>query len=101
MDGFKGWCIGGVTNGVCNCEHVDDNSEGDVIMVMIVIVLLTKVSMGFAKVAPIFMESCLMDVGKKDKNIVVSIKAEGVGCHLVDLVSEILHVDLERFLPVK
>ena len=53
------------------------------------------------KVASIFVKGCLMNVGKKDKYVVVGIEAEVVRSHLVDLCAEVFHVDLEQFAPVE
>lgn len=80
---------------------MDNVGKGDVIVSMIVLVLLVKGSKGFANVISILIESCFMDVGKKDQDVVIGIKAEVVGHHLVDSGSELFHVDLEQFLPVK
>lgn len=97
MNGFGGWCIKRVANGVCYGELVDNVGKGDVIMLISAIVLLMKGSKGSMKVTPILVESCFINVGKQDRFIAVGVKAEMVRSHLVDLDLELFHDDWNDF----
>ena len=82
-------------NRVSCCELFDNVGKGEVVMVMVLLVVLAKGLKRFAEVMPILMECGFVNASKKYTYLVVSVKAEVVGSHLVDLGLELFHVDLE------
>ena len=65
VGGFGSWCSIRVTNGVSHGELLDNVSQGGLIMMVVILVLLEMSAKGFVEVASLFMEGGLMNVGKQ------------------------------------
>ena len=70
-------------------------------MLEVIAVGLLEGSEGFTEVLAVVVLSGIMDVGKDNECSVIVVEAEVVGGDFVDGRTELFHVDLEGFSPVK